>query len=151
MNDVRWLVSWTRPRLSTTKIVIHARKTPETAPEMDSWFRRRGFLQCGFHYCVSRSVTTETRDPKTIGAHVSEHDKDSLGICVLGWSGQESETLDPSTKENLRLLIAKLVPQYPQALLQSAPELMNLSKGYDALHSLVEELNLYGRELQNKL
>lgn len=151
MSDVRWLVSWTRPRLSTSKIVIHARKTPETASEMDSWFRRRGFLQCGFHYCVSRAATTETRDPQTIGAHVAEHDHDALGICVLGWSGQEEETLDPSTKANLRELIAKLVPVYPQAHLQSAPELMSLNKGYDALHLLVEELSEYGRELQNKL
>lgn len=148
MNDVRWLVSWTRPRLQTQKIVIHARKTPETAPEMDSWFRRRGFLQCGYHYCVSRSVVTETRDPQTIGAHLTEHDHAALGICILGWSGQEEETLDPSTRTNLRTLIAKLRPAYPQAYLQAAPELIPTSKGYDALYRLVKDLD-DGRKLQD--
>lgn len=77
----------TRPR--TDHIVVH---TAATRPSMDigaaeirRWHLQRGWLDIGYHYVIRRDGTVEEGRPRdAIGAHVSGHNTDSIGICLVG-------------------------------------------------------------------
>ena len=135
-----WLVRWTAERDTTEEIIIHARQSPDSALEMDRWFRRKGYLQCGFHYCVSRSGVTETRDPSSIGAHLGGHDHRSVGVCILGWDGKHPDTLDPATLGHLWDLAAHLRSTYPSAEITAAPDFVDSTGGYDPLIELTQDI-----------
>lgn len=135
-----YLRKWTRDRDETNAIVLHSRLTPSDPKAMDQWFRRKGYLQCGFHYCVSRSGVTETRHPATVGAHLGSLDKTSVAICILGWDGKHPDTLDPLTKDHLRSLSRQLKITYPHAEFTAAPEHFSSQGGYEPLFQLTEEL-----------
>lgn len=79
-------------------LVVH---TAATRPSMDigvteirSWHKARGWSDIGYHYVIRRNGTVEKGRPDArVGAHVSGHNRDSLGICLVG--GVNERTLRP--------------------------------------------------------
>ena len=136
-----FLKKWTEDRESTEYIVLHARLTPDNPRDTDIWFRKRGYLQCGFHFCVSRSGITETRDHHTVGAHVGALDTVSVAVGILGWDGQHPDTLDPLSRANLKTLLGILSKEYPHAQVTAAPNWFSTKGEYTPLIELAEEAN----------
>ena len=70
-------------------LVVHCSATPEgrdhTAKDIALWHKQRGFNEIGYNYIVRLDGTVELgRDVNKIPAHVTNHNKDSIGICYIG-------------------------------------------------------------------
>lgn len=58
--------------------------------EIDEWHRQRGFLSesgisCGYHYIIRRDGRVELGRPESeVGAHVKNHNANSIGIVWVG-------------------------------------------------------------------
>lgn len=104
------------------KVIIHCSATPEgrdyTVADIDRWHRERGFNEIGYHYVVYRDGSVHAgRDVAKIGAHCKGQNADSIGICYIGGmtadNKQAKDTRTDAQKRALRVLIAKLVKEYP--------------------------------------
>lgn len=82
----------------------------------------RGFRDVGYHYVIKRDGTIQCGRPEgEVGAHVSGHNGDTLGICCIG--GLERTTganvgLDNRTdaqKQSTIRLVRELLARYPGA------------------------------------
>lgn len=93
-------------------IVIHCADTPSTmdigAKEIRDWHvKDNGWSDIGYHYIIRRDGTLETgRNIETIGAHVSGHNKNSIGICLVGGKpiGNQKKDINLFTIEQLETL-----------------------------------------------
>lgn len=96
-------------------IVVHCSDSPQgrgdTAATIHKWHVERGWSGIGYHYVVLEDGTVERGRPHYwTGAHVKNHNSDSLGICLIG--------RDSFTEEQflaLRGLINLLKLSYPRA------------------------------------
>lgn len=107
------------------KIIIHCSATPEDMDigrdEIDRWHRERGWLGIGYHYVVRRDGTVEEGRPENqVGAHVYGHNKNSIGICMIG--GIDADDHDKAEDnytdaqwEALTPLVENLLGRYPDA------------------------------------
>ena len=103
------------------KVIIHCSATPEgrdyTVADIDRWHRERGFNEIGYHYVVYRDGSVHAgRDVAKIGAHCKGQNADSIGICYIGGldaGGKAKDTRTEAQKRALRVLVAKLVKEYP--------------------------------------
>ena len=84
--------------MTPTEIILHASATrPEwmerkplsaKIAEIDSWHRDRGFRKIGYHWIVDRTGEVLPGRPETEqGAHVQGHNRNTLGICLIGGFG----------------------------------------------------------------
>jgi N-acetyl-anhydromuramyl-L-alanine amidase AmpD len=77
------------------EIFIHCSATP---PSMDigvetirTWHLARNFRDIGYHWVIRRDGVVESgRHPNESGAHVRGRNANSLGVCLVG--GSEEET-----------------------------------------------------------
>ena len=103
------------------KVIIHCSATPEgrdyTVADIDRWHRERGFDGIGYHYVVYRDGSIhEGRDVAKMGAHCKGQNANSIGICYIGGldaGGKAKDTRTEAQKRALRVLVAKLVKEYP--------------------------------------
>lgn len=111
------------PRKRTDHIVVHCAATPPSldigVKEITRWHRERGFLTIGYHFVIRRDGTVETgRAEAAIGAHVENHNKDSVGVCLVGGTdaaGNPQDNFTPSQFAALRGLLRRLLTTYPGA------------------------------------
>ena len=102
-------------------MIIHCSATPEgrdyTVADIDRWHRERGFNEIGYHYVVYRDGSIhEGRDVAKMGAHCKGQNANSIGICYIGGldaNGKAKDTRTEAQKRALRVLVAKLVKEYP--------------------------------------
>jgi len=71
------------------KIIIHCSATPPNMDigrdEIDRWHRERGWSEIGYHWVVRRNGKIERgRDESRVGAHAKGHNRESIGICMVG-------------------------------------------------------------------
>ena len=72
------------------KIIIHGAYTPADmdigADEIRRWHvEDNDWSDIGYHYVIRRDGTVETgRSEDRAGAHVRGHNRDSIGICLVG-------------------------------------------------------------------
>ncbi len=89
-------------RKATNFIVVHASATKRSADigvkEIREWhIKQRGFTDIGYHYVIRRDGKREMGRPTwAIGAHVEQHNWESVGICLVGGAPDD----DPRTSEN---------------------------------------------------
>lgn len=89
--------------------------------EIDRWHREKGWDGIGYHYVVCRNGALEFgRDESRAGAHCMGHNKDSIGICLIGGikDGTKDEPVNDYTKaqwETLKRLVTDLKAKYPKA------------------------------------
>ena len=93
------------------KIVIHCADTPAGMDigrdEIDSWHKERGWAGIGYHWVIRRDGTVEAgRLITQVGAHVSGHNHDSIGICMVG--GKPDFNFTFAQLEALQMLIADM-------------------------------------------
>ena len=93
-------------------IIIHCSDTPSTmnigAKEIRDWhIKDNGWSDIGYHYVIRRNGSLETgRNIETIGAHVYGHNKNSIGICLVGGKpiGNQKKDINLFTIEQLETL-----------------------------------------------
>lgn len=81
------------------KIIIHCSDSEFGDVELiDTWHKERGWDGCGYHFVVTNGVIRhgdkydikkdgliqKGRGLATIGAHCRGHNRDSVGICLIG-------------------------------------------------------------------
>ncbi len=73
-------------RSSTKKIVLHhAAAVTADAKTIHQWHKNNGWSGIGYHFVVRKNGTIERGRPiKTIGAHCTGQNSDSIGICFEG-------------------------------------------------------------------
>lgn len=108
-----------------TLIIIHCSAVipsqTSSAAQIDTWHKARGWSGIGYHYVIRRDGTIENGRPEhKVGAHCTNHNKHSIGICYEGGldsQGHPSDTRTPEQTATLRALIESLHDSYPHALI----------------------------------
>ena len=104
-------------------LVVH---TAATRPSMDigakeirRWHKAKGWSDIGYHYVIRRDGTLEKGRPESVvGAHVRNHNSDSLGITLVGGVNENLEPENNYTKAQwvtLEKLLKELSIKYPSA------------------------------------
>jgi N-acetylmuramoyl-L-alanine amidase len=120
-----------------TSIVIHC--SAEThgartrAADIDRWHRQRGFRKIGYHYVIGSDGRVETGRPEAEpGAHVAGHNRDTIGICLVGGlaprTGVPSGTFAPVQFTALSRLIRDLLTRYPTARVRGHRDFPGVAK-----------------------
>lgn len=77
-------------------IVVHCSATPKHmdigVSEIREWHKKRGWSDIGYHYVIRRNgVVEDGRPVEQVGAHVKGHNKNSIGICLVGGIGENQK------------------------------------------------------------
>lgn len=118
---------------SINEIIIHCSATRRgqnvTVEQIDLWHRKRGFKCIGYHYVVMLDGNVvEGRPLQEIGAHCTEHNAHSVGVCYVGGlelDGRAADTRTTEQKKALRDLVARLCAQFPGATVHGHREFAN--------------------------
>lgn len=110
-----------------TLLIIHTSAVrpnqTSSSAQIDQWHRQRGWKMIGYHYVVRRDGCIERGRPEEmIGAHCTNHNKHSIGICYEGGldiNGNPADTRTPAQKASLLLLLRQLLTRYPNAIIAS--------------------------------
>ena len=101
-------------------IVIHVSATREgqdfDVNDIRNWHKNRGWSDVGYHYVIKLDGTIQAGRPEDqVGAHVSGHNSNSIGICLIGgldaW-GKPKDTRTPAQTKSLIGLIRDLLERY---------------------------------------
>lgn len=107
------------------QIVVHYTATPEnrhvTVQQIDQWHRARGWKKIGYHYVIYLDGSVnEGRKESEIGAHVKNHNRNSIGVCFVGGlkEGQKggSNTMNAAQESALIKLLKDLTKRYSGAV-----------------------------------
>lgn len=113
------------------EIIIHCSATAEGkafyAKDIDKWHKARGWKGIGYHYVIDLDGKVEKGRPvEEIGAHCTNHNKYSIGICYIGGLAKDGKTpKDTRTdeqKEALWGLLRELLCKYPKATIHGHNE-----------------------------
>lgn len=126
-----------------TKIIVHCSATPEgedfTADDIKKWHLDRGFSDIGYHYVIYRDGSVHKgRHEKISGAHTTNQNTCSIGICYIGgniprkedpknWTSKPKDTRTDEQKEALQELLKELKKKYPQAVVYGHMDFANKS------------------------
>ena len=116
------------PLLKTSKrkikeIIVHCSATREgrnyTVENIRNWHKQRGFSDIGYHYVIYLDGSVhEGRDVNLVGAHCTNHNTYSIGVCYIGgckFDLSPKDTRTPEQKESLLNLLKELKKKYPSA------------------------------------
>lgn len=118
-------------------IVVH---TSATRPSMDIgrkeinlWHKQKGWAGIGYHYVIRRDGTVEKgRAESRIGAHVANHNRNSIGICLVG--GLNERTLKPEKNytpeqmESLLSILQRLTKKYTDSVVLGHRDFRGVAK-----------------------
>lgn len=113
-----------KSKRSITEIIVHCSATPEgkdfTVDDIRHWHKQRGFTDVGYHYIIYRNGhIVNGRDVDLVGAHCTNHNSHSIGICYIGgMDAQNKKPKDTRTlaqKAALLSLLVDLRKLYPNA------------------------------------
>lgn len=95
-----------RGKLDIEKIIIHCSATgPNATIEAIRNYHKKvkGWKDIGYHYVIENSgMVRQGRPWQEEGAHCVGHNKDSIGICLVG--GHDGKTLHKFSKEQMKSL-----------------------------------------------
>lgn len=98
-------------RKSTNRIILHhAEASTCTAQDIHRWHKERGWSGAGYHFLVRKDGSVYRLRPEwALGAHASNNNYDSLGICAEGAFNTEimSETQRKAISELVNYLKSK--------------------------------------------
>lgn len=91
-------------------IIVHCSDSDITSHDniavIKEWHLKRGFKDVGYHYFIRKSGHIEYGRPlHQQGAHVSGHNKSSIGICTAGRTRFTKEQLYATARLCNRLLV----------------------------------------------
>lgn len=89
----------------------------QTAKDIDAMHRARGWRKIGYHWFIRHDGTIEQgRKEHELGAHVSGHNRDNIGICYAGGldeNGKPADTRTEAQRMALRRLVAQVQSRHP--------------------------------------
>jgi N-acetylmuramoyl-L-alanine amidase len=127
------------------QIIIHCSATPagreHTAADIDRWHRQHGFSRIGYHYVIRLDGTVEVGRPlEEAGAHASQHNAFSIGICYIGGLNRETwqpeDTRTTAQRCAMAALVRVLKQFFPRAEVLGHRDLPNVAKAcpcFDAI------------------
>jgi len=129
-------------------IVIHCSASPNgrwtTAADIDAWHAARGFSRApewrarqnpdlaaiGYHFVLYTSGAIATgRHLAETGAHAHGHNRDSVGVCLVG-----TDRFTAAQWSAAAALVARLVEEFPQARVlghRDLPAVKKTCPGFD--------------------
>jgi len=100
-------------------IIIHCSATKPSmdidAETIDDWHKKRGWSGIGYHFVIKRDGTLEHgRDIEKTGAHCKGHNKNTIGICMVGGVSENNvkiaeDNFTPEQWYTLESLVENLV------------------------------------------
>ncbi len=107
-------------------LILHCSATPADADigvaQIDVWHKARGWEGVGYHFVIRRNGVVEHGRPiDQIGAHAVQHNRTSIGICLVGGVRRLRQQMVPENNFTpaqwtaLRALVIELLQQFPQA------------------------------------
>ena len=126
VGNATWMKLNSHLKVSKRKIneiIIHCSATKEgpnyTVADIKRWHLERGYSDIGYHYVIYRDGSVhEGRDVDIIGAHCTNHNSYSIGVCYIGGldkNGNAKDTRTDSQKNSLLSLLKQLKSIYPKA------------------------------------
>lgn len=118
-------------------LVVHCSATPAgkafRVADIDRWHRERGFDSIGYHYVICLDGSIEPGRPvEDVGAHVAGHNKDSIGICLVGGMNaqntQAADTFNERQRAALETLLHGLRARWPSARILGHRDFPNVHK-----------------------
>jgi N-acetylmuramoyl-L-alanine amidase len=111
-------------RKATNNIVLHCAATRPSqnvgVADIRKWHKERGWSDIGYHFVIRRDGRVERgRAEDEVGAHVADHNIDSIGICMAGglnertWKPENNFTIPQWAA--LEKLVRSLTIKYPRA------------------------------------
>lgn len=90
------------------------------AKDIDRWHRQKGWLKIGYHFVITRDGTLQKgRDLDEVGAHVAGHNHNSIGICMVGGTAQDSKEPENNFTDAqwavLGILLSEMQQLFPTA------------------------------------
>lgn len=107
-----------------TEIIVHCSATPEgkhfTVDDIRKWHKAQGWSDIGYHYVVYLDGSIHNgRDVNVVGAHCTNHNSHSIGVCYIGGVEKDGntpkDTRTPEQKDSLLYLLKELKRLYPTA------------------------------------
>lgn len=103
-----------------SRIIVHCSATAPSSDigvaEMRDWHTARGWSDVGYNYVIRRDGCAEEGRPlEKPGAHTLGHNKDSIGICLVGGvneAGRPDCNFTAAQWETLRALVMRLGRRY---------------------------------------
>lgn len=129
------------------EIIIHCSATPEdrnyTVEEIDRWHKNRGWKGIGYHYVIYLDGSIHKgRDIEKVGAHCTNHNKNSIGVCYIGGCDKDMKPKDTRTQEQKDALIeilTRLKKRYPDANIYGHRDFANKAcPSFDATEEYAE-------------
>lgn len=123
-----------KSKRTITEIIVHCSATPEgrdyTVDDIRSWHKDRGFTDVGYHYIIYRNGhIVNGRDVDLIGAHCTNHNSHSIGVCYVGGMDKQNnnpkDTRTNEQKASLMSLLMDLRKLYPNAKIRSHRDFAN--------------------------
>lgn len=107
-------------RKETKEIILHCSATPENrdikAKDIRQWHKNQGWEDIGYHFIIDLDGTVEKgRDEAMVGAHCTNHNSKSIGICYVGGCDKSMNAKDTRTqaqKDALLDLVFLLLQKY---------------------------------------
>lgn len=108
------------------EIIVHCSATPEgknyTVDQIKQWHLARGFSDIGYHYIIYLDGSThQGRQEDAIGAHCTNHNSNSIGVCYIGGVAKDGktpkDTRTDAQKKSLLTLLKSLKQKYPKAVI----------------------------------
>lgn len=112
------------------EIIVHCSATQEgkdfTTADIKKWHLARGFSDIGYHYVIYRDGSIhDGRNVNIGGAHCTNHNAHSIGVCYIGGLDKFNNPKDTRTdkqKEAFVSLLTKLKRLYPKATIHGHNE-----------------------------
>lgn len=130
--------TWNKLNISTfrkiNEIIVHCSATPEdkdyTVKDIRTWHLQRGFNDIGYHYIIYRDGSIhQGRSENKVGAHCTDHNSNSIGICYIGGCARDGktpkDTRTEAQKKSLISLLKELKNKYPNASIHSHKDFAN--------------------------
>lgn len=119
-----------------TALVVHCSATPAGKPfraaDIDRWHREKGWAGIGYHFVIPLDGSVEPgRELAEIGAHVEGHNRDTIGICLIGGvdaTGKPANTFNQRQFDALEHQLNALRAKWPKARICGHRDFPNVNK-----------------------
>ena len=106
---INYIKKYSNSRTMDT-IVIHCSATKEgkdySIEDIKKWHLQRGFKDVGYHFVIKLDGTIEIGRPlNKIGAHVANHNTNTIGICYIGGLSKNNKAKDTRAEEQKESLL----------------------------------------------
>ena len=109
-----------KKRARTDTIILHCAATKEgqdiKASTIRQWHLNNGWEDIGYHFVIDLDGTIEIgRNEQYIGAHCTNHNSTSIGICYVGGcdkQGKAKDTRTPQQKQSMYRIVTYLCMKY---------------------------------------